>query len=541
MLFFVLTVFFCFPLVLHPAGHLAEEPMGDKGTNLWNLWWVYYALFHLHQSPLWSDFVFYPWGCDLRFHTLSLANGIIALPVTALFGPVVAYNFLFFLWTWLTGVFASLWTKKWGLSTYGSVFLGFMAAFGPYRWSHQIHLNLFSTAWLFITFYFVECYLEKESKRDLFLLSLSWIITALTDWYYGIFAGLYYGTRAFIWVVYKERKNLHQWIEIGVPVFVLLLTVWGILSLPSKTGFSNQFLDAVDIRYSSFWSLDIMHLLIPVWLIRLSGMPVETGPEFQFHPGMLVFCFCLFFIFYQWKKNTAEKGKKIALLLLIGGFFIFSLGPLLKAGGNAMLVPLPALAINLIPYLSLFRVYTRFAYLGFLFFSLLGILGFECWYFSGKKRLIPTAILYSMVSIIFLWETGWRPLLAVPYLVPAEINQITKGPVLEVPYTPTRLSGMHLFHQTLHHFPLFVAEFSRLSGYKSAYLKKYFILDTINDIANVNQLVTKEPEDRFYNDMKEAGIGALVVNVSRISIPENAVQILKRVADVNGFSLLFLK
>jgi hypothetical protein len=92
LVFTVLSAVLCYPLLINPTGHLYSIPLADKGTNLWNLWWVYYALFERHVSPLWCDLVFYPWGGDLRYHTLSLVNGILAAPVTAVFGPVVSYG-----------------------------------------------------------------------------------------------------------------------------------------------------------------------------------------------------------------------------------------------------------------------------------------------------------------------------------------------------------------------------------------------------------------------------------------------------------------
>ena len=97
---------------MHPTGHLAAPPLGDKGTNLWNLWWVYYALLEKHVSPLRCGMIFIPWGCDLRVHTLSLANGVLAMPLTGLLGPVITYNLLFLLWTWFTAVFAALWMRE---------------------------------------------------------------------------------------------------------------------------------------------------------------------------------------------------------------------------------------------------------------------------------------------------------------------------------------------------------------------------------------------------------------------------------------------
>ena len=53
---------------------------GDRGANLWNLWWVGHSLLDLHQSPTWSAQIFAPDGVHLKGHSLSLANGLLGLP-----------------------------------------------------------------------------------------------------------------------------------------------------------------------------------------------------------------------------------------------------------------------------------------------------------------------------------------------------------------------------------------------------------------------------------------------------------------------------
>jgi hypothetical protein len=483
LFFLACTCVACIPVLLHPTYHIGDIPVGDKGTNLWNLWWVYYALITLHQSPLWSDLIFYPQGCDLRFHTLSLSNGLIALPLTAFVGPVVAYNVLFFLWTWLTGVFASLWARTFYLSRIAAAFIGFLAAFGPYRWSHIIHLNLFSTAFLFLGFYVFETFFLTRKNRYLVWFGLCWGIVAWTDWYYAIFTGMYFCLRwlSFMLVTPRSRERTKTILLGLIPLcFALFFAVvyfspWYSPPVPTRV------IDTVDVQYSIFWSMDILQIVFPPWILDQWGYVFAYGSEFLLHPGFMIFMFIAATFF---SSTGQQESKEARLFLLVGAcfFLLFSLGPVLKIAGTVSLggFPffLPAFVMEWIPYLTSIRVFSRFAYLGFLF-----LVAWSCLRFSTNKINTQkvSLILYSSLAIAMLLETGF----SFPYMVKERPNDqilnLPAGPVLNIPYEPTSLSGLYLYQQTSHHQPLFVTEFSRLSQYKKDYLQKYIFLHRLHE------------------------------------------------------------
>ena len=68
----------------------------DGYENLWNDSWIRTAIFDLHRNPLFfTDYLYYPTGISLRFHTLNPLNGIFALPLWPLFGSVASTNLKF--------------------------------------------------------------------------------------------------------------------------------------------------------------------------------------------------------------------------------------------------------------------------------------------------------------------------------------------------------------------------------------------------------------------------------------------------------------
>jgi len=76
------TLILTWPLVLHLNTHVPGRNV-DEYAFLWNIWWFKYALLDLHQSPLTTDFTFYPLGVNLALYTLGIFNDLVALPFHA--------------------------------------------------------------------------------------------------------------------------------------------------------------------------------------------------------------------------------------------------------------------------------------------------------------------------------------------------------------------------------------------------------------------------------------------------------------------------
>src|SRR5260370_1011040 len=93
---------------IDPAGSWIGSPK-DPGLFIWYLGWIPHELAHGH-NPLFTDYLSYPPGVNLMWNTSMVFPALVLWPITALFGPVVAYNVLI-----TTGVALSAW-------------LGFLAA-----------------------------------------------------------------------------------------------------------------------------------------------------------------------------------------------------------------------------------------------------------------------------------------------------------------------------------------------------------------------------------------------------------------------------
>jgi hypothetical protein len=201
--YFALTVLFTFPLILNFNTALPGQLLEDRDQNLWNLWWVKETVLNW-RNPFRTDYIYYPGGVSLYFHTLNPLNGLISIPVQLLFGVVVSYNFVVFFSFVMAGLGSYL------LLTYLcqnrlAAFVGSLIfVFAPYHiGTLKGLLQLISLEWLpFYVLYLLKATAPAVTRKQRlfysFLAALFLGFTALTDWYYTLFligfSGLY-----FIW------------------------------------------------------------------------------------------------------------------------------------------------------------------------------------------------------------------------------------------------------------------------------------------------------------------------------------------------------
>ncbi len=82
-LYILLAVGLTWPLVAHLATHIPGSAVWafDEFTFVWNMWWFKFSLLNLGQSPLHTDYIFYPLGIDLVLYTFNFFNAMLGLPL----------------------------------------------------------------------------------------------------------------------------------------------------------------------------------------------------------------------------------------------------------------------------------------------------------------------------------------------------------------------------------------------------------------------------------------------------------------------------
>ena len=138
---------------------------GDNIQAPWFLGYVPWAILHGH-NPFFTTYLDFPRGVNLVTNTSVPLLGIIAAPVTELFGAVASYNLLMFLAFPLSGVSAAYVIAGWTKSNVAALAGGLFYAFSPYV-AHRAyeHLNLMFVAVPPLIFYALYHVVVIQSGR----------------------------------------------------------------------------------------------------------------------------------------------------------------------------------------------------------------------------------------------------------------------------------------------------------------------------------------------------------------------------------------
>ena len=82
------------PLIFKFTTSIPGWVFGDNAEYLWKIWWFKHALLDLHVWPLFSPTIYHPYGFNLAYGEITPTNTLLTIPITAVFGEVVTYNFL---------------------------------------------------------------------------------------------------------------------------------------------------------------------------------------------------------------------------------------------------------------------------------------------------------------------------------------------------------------------------------------------------------------------------------------------------------------
>lgn len=89
----LLALLLTYPLVGHLSTHVPGDGIDDPALA-WNLWWIKYGLVDRQINPFFSSWMFHPIGINLAFYTLTVLNGLVALPLQIAFNLVLASNLM---------------------------------------------------------------------------------------------------------------------------------------------------------------------------------------------------------------------------------------------------------------------------------------------------------------------------------------------------------------------------------------------------------------------------------------------------------------
>jgi hypothetical protein len=367
--YLLLAFVFLLPGSLSPGSALLGLP-GDNFQHAWFLWHFARAVSQWH-NPFYTHLLFYPVRVNLAWSTTDSLAGLMALPVSLVAGPVVAYNLSLVLQLALAAFFGRLVCLRVCRNEAASFVGGLVFGFSSFQLAQALgHLSLVTAFPL-----------------PLFILALDRIFSAQNPpWKMGVPLGLALLLAAFAHYNYVVLCLLFAlfWLAIDLELslrserLAFITRVWKPLAAGAVTflaGFSPLLWMMVGRRadiplsrgmnHLDTFSADVLGFLIPSWnhillghfARRMSLRVFLAGYEGTVYVGVVVLVLAALGF---WKGRASGKPWALRALLLVLIFYFLSLGPKLRLLGHPLDIPGPAALFYLLPFAKFMSAPARF-------------------------------------------------------------------------------------------------------------------------------------------------------------------------------------
>jgi hypothetical protein len=436
----------------------------DGYENMWNDYWTSRSILNLN-NPYFTDFMYYPTGVSLRFHTLHPLTGFYALVSWPVIGPIAATNLLFVLSLALTHFFGYLlindFVKKPLASFAGAAIftyandqvIGFFGAGQTEKLSAQ---------WLPLYLFFMFRLVYRPANWKLYfpLSVFGLLLLCLTDWQYTIYAVLT-TTLFFIYTLFT-RRNWHEKALIFGKLAGIGLVWGGIIFFPLVLPMIDEaarspWLSTIS-KQSVFHSLDVLGFIRPALT----------------NPGYLAIAIMLLGLIWNRHLETVRFWAICGFIALL-----FTFGPNLIFNGVVTGIPGPYALLSDLPVLSAGRDPGRFYTLVMLAFGIIFGLGLKTLlernFFLPLLRktqrftatvsiLVVTAII--LISLVPFVMESWKARVN-PQDVPTFFEELAKDPeqyaILEIPLFTDKGRGENVYqsYQIIHNKKRFGGRYAR--------------------------------------------------------------------------------
>lgn len=492
-----LTIFFTYPLIINFSTAIPGN-RGDGPIFLWNLWWMKYALLDLKTNPFYTDYIFYPKGVGLIFHTFTPLNGLISIPFQLLFGIVVANNIII-ISSFILSAFGAYLLIDYLTSDKPASFIGgIIFAFCPYKFAHLLgHFNLTTTQW--IPFYILSLIRLTREERTKSLngiqAGLFLLFTALSDYYYFIFLGIF--TILYLgYVFFSDKKTIinPSFFKGCIALFVTFII--GFLPV-----LSSAVTDIVRGEYArvvgrggaatyvadllGFFTPSVLHPVVGRYAWEISKHFTGNTADSTVFIGYTVILLASLTIIKFYRRNDHVRFWTLSLIV----FLMLSLGLFPHILGREIKIPMPFFLINYLPVVNNMRVPSRLNIMMMLSFAVLSSFSLKFIFYKLKgpwKIFSATIVVMALISFEYL-AIPFPMFNTVPHPIYEKLGgDKTEGAILDIPLgwrAGFKKIGADqtyfMYLQTIHHKQIFGGTLSRLSDSKIEYYRTFPIIKTI--------------------------------------------------------------
>jgi hypothetical protein len=453
------------------GGRFAYSGLNDATQYTWNFWWGLRALTS-GQNPFATDLLFYPDGTPLYLHTLLATSSLPLAPLTALAGPVAAYNLSAMLGLAFTGYAVFLLAGHFagrGLSAWAA---GALVAASPFlAMKLQVsHLNLLYLGWLALLLLCVIRFSDERAWRYVLLGALCLICTVLTDWYLAVIAAGMLATWALLtlWRAPRRLELILGYALMGLLAALALAPVlagvwstreryapftesWRALWQVGVRGYSS---DAVGLLFPS--------LLQPHWRGAAEALTAPLVQRVPVIEGWYIAAgWTLLGLAAVGAWHHGRAHWRLLALAAVG--WLLALGPELRLLGFDTGLPMPYALLQRLPMLENGRRPNLFAISCILVAAIFAAQGLrQLIAQAGRRRGLLLAAL-AILAVIELWPPPRQPVAMGADPLYAAIAA-RPGPVIDLPVGGD-IEARTLLNQIAHGQPILRGYISRPPAY----------------------------------------------------------------------------
>jgi hypothetical protein len=383
---------------------------GDSFQFMSFLAWTPHAI-AAHQNPLFLSALNYPRGANLTWNTAMPLAGVVLWPITAVFGPVIAYNTVVVAAITLDGWCTFLWLRRHVRSLVAAFAGGLLLALGPFIPAHLTQPSLLSF-WPIPLMLITTERLVSDTKRpalwglvlgvlgaaQLYLASELVALAAIGIAVTLVVAALLDAARA------RHRlRSVLVGLAAAVVVFAVIASPFVLYQLKGPYAIRGP------IQPPNTYVADLQNLVIATpltWLWPHSATDTLTASwtgaaEATAYVGVPLILVALYVLARWWRERLVLTAFVAAAVMLV-----LSLGPRLHVGGAETGIPLPAAILGHVPLLDK-MLPVRFALMAYFGLALLLAITLDRTLFTAPLRCkLPSALAVaatlSTVSVVAL-------------------------------------------------------------------------------------------------------------------------------------------
>jgi hypothetical protein len=407
----IAAAIFTLPASLSPASALLGYP-GDNFQHVWFLWHFARAVASGH-NPFYTHLLFYPARANLAWSTLDPLAGILALPLSLLAGPVIAYNLSLILQLALAAFFARLLCLRICRNETAALFGGIAFGLGPFLLAHALgHLSLVTVFPIPLYVLALDNLLRKQapSWKDGVLAGLALLLTALAHYNYTVFCIMLTAVILAVDLAVAGATNARAllqrtWLALSVAAatFVVAFSPLLIMLLGNRADVPAPRTTAHVVQYSA----DALGFLIPSWNNVLLGNFAHgldarifvAGFEGTVYAGPVLLLLSIFGI---WKGRVKQPQWTLRAAIAAILFYLLSLGPEIRIFGGLTGIPGPAALLYRFRFARFISVPARFDVIVLLCLAILSAIGLAWCLDNLQENWRKRALVFAASAVLVL-------------------------------------------------------------------------------------------------------------------------------------------